>query len=1429
MIETASRMTTALPAPAAKQRLASVVGRLSVVDRERVTVLLQVLGEGHEVTVAVARTALFPQQTDGAATKAIQRLVENVNEATSSAGVDLALAIRGARRAGPTGRTIGFTAQHVELTADPLTELKNHESNLIPNRQALLVTNPSEPRLRLTRLASGKLRVRMFLSWAAGDKVEVARFWDLLGEATGALRDFEFELWSFDRNLLLGEHFDERIRDALAEADIGLFALSNAFLKSEYIRDVELRAFVTGSGPSPGKRMIPVLLKPVDLDRTDLHGIEKAWIFGSNGPFSKARSERDTWVMALVDEVFRVLDKYADEASVGESMEPSGSSALADLSTRVLSMGDGDLSRLDYILPPRASPGGVAPEVRSEQQANQVDALDYLKEWASSPERSLAALLGEYGMGKTIACQALTARLSEGRSNGERLPEPLYFDLRWVAHSHATGTVPTLEEIIDECVRRSWRPHDGAPLPTAHELLDRARAQPVLFIFDGLDEVLVRLTEAQGVIFTRELLKLRPQRSGDTVHAPFGGTHTKVLISCRTHYFRTLRDQSGHFSEQHRSRATPDDYAALVLLPLTDDQVRRYLAKALPERDAEQLMGLLGAVHDLRELTSRPFTLAEVAKQIPFIDECHRRGEPVYGATIYERMAHDWLARDEGKHQLKPTHKVALTARLAAWMWRSGSRLVDSNALEAWLHEQLDEPEFARRYTGVDKDKLEEDLRTATFVVREDSDRGSAFRFAHTSIQEFFLARFLLDAMEADHREAWCIPRVNAETLEFLGQLLAEHPDKDRLLATIRAWRAPYLRDASELLVQYALHAREHGRPGLSLAGVDLSGASLRDWSFAGVEGDLLDLRRATLRGCDLRGTDWRWVDLDEADLTGASLDWATFDHVSAREARFDHASIAGGFFHDSRLGDASFDDARLDGLRSVRSGVTTCERSAAHTARTRLQLRTLGADTPVRACAADPEGRWLATGTNGGTQIWDTTTWEPLRTLDAGDDGVVSACGVDPEGRWLATGTSGEGTQIWDTTTWEHLRTVGAGSSVSACAADPEGRWLAAATWGEGTQIWDTTTWEPLRTLGGYTRVSACAVHPEGRWLATGTWGLHGGGGTQIWDTTTWEPLRTLGAGTEVWVCAVDPEGRWLATGTRGEGTQIWDTTTWEPLCTLGAGTWVSACAVDPEGRWLATGTSGGTQIWDTTTWEHLRTVGVDTSVWACAVDPEGRWLATGTGGGTQIWDTTTWEPALKLDAGTSVWACAVDPEGRWLATGTSVGTQIWDTTTWEHLRTVGVDTSVWACAVDPEGRWLATGTSGGKTQIWDTTTWEPALKLEAGTSVSACAVDPEGRWLATETSSGKTQIWDTTTWEPALVLAHFPHGCAVWSPSDEHLHFGSDEAWRWLRVATFDDADHFLGVEPYELHHPTHGEPRPVIFGETPVRDLSSGTARP
>ncbi|MBB4965515.1 TIR domain-containing protein [Saccharothrix violaceirubra] len=148
--------------------------------------------------------------------------------------------------------------------------------------------------------------MRVFLSFAKKDAKVADRLWKLLDEATAVDRVYEFRLWRFDEAILIGDDWDTRIRQALAVSELGVLALSNAFLGSGYITGVELPALVD----VPGKHAFPLALRPVG-DHTDWKGLDAKQIHGFRKPFEQVRgaARRDEWVNALVDQFHRVLTR----------------------------------------------------------------------------------------------------------------------------------------------------------------------------------------------------------------------------------------------------------------------------------------------------------------------------------------------------------------------------------------------------------------------------------------------------------------------------------------------------------------------------------------------------------------------------------------------------------------------------------------------------------------------------------------------------------------------------------------------------------------------------------------------------------------------------------------------------------------------------------------------------------------------------------------------------------------------------------------------------------------------------------------------------------------------------------------------------------------------------------------------------------------
>ena len=295
------------------------------------------------------------------------------------------------------------------------------------------------------------------------------------------------------------------------------------------------------------------------------------------------------------------------------------------------------------------------------KNAPQVVAFEHLLKWqADETAPPLYALLGEYGMGKTTHCQTLTRHLEEQRDAGQAGRAPLYFDLRKVEriaaaqpNANAMGHVATLEETVQDCLRNGYLQTSGQAY-TYQDVLD-VIDQGALVIFDGLDEVLSRITDAQGLRFTANLLKVLPEarmRQAAAGRAPADQLLPKVLLSCRTQFFRNLAEQNSHLTGEHRGSQSASQYQASVLQPFTDEQIRSYLQAVLPDQNVDELMTMVAAVHNLRELAGRPFTLKLVAQFVPRIQSWLDNLSVVPTITALRKKADDICHIELERHDL---------------------------------------------------------------------------------------------------------------------------------------------------------------------------------------------------------------------------------------------------------------------------------------------------------------------------------------------------------------------------------------------------------------------------------------------------------------------------------------------------------------------------------------------------------------------------------------------------------------------------------------------------------------------------------------------------------------------------------------------------------------------------------------------------------
>ena len=235
-------------------------------------------------------------------------------------------------------------------------------------------------------------------------------------------------------------------------------------------------------------------------------------------------------------------------------------------------------------------------------------------------------------------------------------------------------------------------------------------------------------------------------------------------------------------------------------------------------------------------------------------------------------------------------------------------------------------------------------------------------------------------------------------------------------------------------------------------------------------------------------------------------------------------------------------------------------------------------------AAALSPDGKYVASGHQGGVAIWDQG-----RDVTSGlraEGHVVNAIAFSPASDRIAGVSSMTGqVALWQATerklvsvfddgrpsnfrmdTTERNRRLSRQFYSVVFSPNDGGQRLLAAGRDDRVRLWDTRSHELLRTFEGHTGlVAAVAFSPDGGQILTGGWDNT----ARLWNVSTGQEVgRFDGHGDYVACVAFSPDGRHVLTASWDGTTRLWDRKTRRELCRLIGtrdGQWM---VTDPDGR---------------------------------------------------------------------------------------------------------------------------------------------------------------------------------------------------------------------------------------------------------------------
>jgi hypothetical protein len=349
-------------------------------------------------------------------------------------------------------------------------------------------------------------------------------------------------------------------------------------------------------------------------------------------------------------------------------------------------------------------------------------------------------LLGEPGQGKTIVLKQIFTIMVDRFLKNFKYPIPLYVPLREFTYPNADGF-----DLLWAYLRH------GFPLPL-EDFRYLVQNNQVVFLYDGFDEIKGELT--QHSINDRASSNMFSYIS---------------ILSCRRHFYDLYLSMS---PIQERYTIKVD------LQPLTlSDTVKQYIAVfcSMKQEIAHHrittspgdIVDKIQASEGLLDLIQRPLLLVMILDI--FTDPKEKSGGEWNIAKLYQKYTEKWLQNEAAKPDsvLRQDEKASLMQEIA-WSTHRKRAANPYGMYQAATFTQEEVVEILKRLPAFPREQnirygqLLDDICFRTFLI---ATEGVSYYFIHKSFQEYYVARYIYDALTSRGHDLDYVSRVLQELI----------------------------------------------------------------------------------------------------------------------------------------------------------------------------------------------------------------------------------------------------------------------------------------------------------------------------------------------------------------------------------------------------------------------------------------------------------------------------------------------------------------------------------------------------------------------------------------------------------------------------------------------------------------------------------------